>query len=392
MISLLRRELKTIVIVVATASLTAGAPAIAHGVHAAFAHNADKVDNKHAVGAGASIAQAKGKLVATGSNGKFASKFIPKVGAAVNADKLGNVAAAQYQRDYEGVVVVAKSGGDFTSIQAAVDSVTGATAEARYLVYVAPGEYQGRVEMKDNVDLAGAGRDNTRIVHAGSSDPTAGSVILMAAGTSVSSLTVEQTGSSAWGIFMSSDGKLSDVRVLSLIGSGVRASNLIEDSEIYASRRGIESNSSIPLTVVDTDIVTENVGTASAGVDAGMTSTLRFLGGSVSSSASSDVTAISKGGLVGLPGDVFIRDAELSASGGSTSNTGIFQSQGDVEVVNSLVSATGAGAASVFISDHDARLATSGLVGPVSTTLGATKTCVGVYNRSTYAALSSVCA
>ena len=48
------------------AVLTTGGPAIAHGVqHAMFAHNADKVDGKHAVGASATVQGRKGKLVAT---------------------------------------------------------------------------------------------------------------------------------------------------------------------------------------------------------------------------------------------------------------------------------------------------------------------------------------
>ncbi|MDP3894632.1 hypothetical protein [Nocardioides sp.] len=46
-------------------------------MHAKFAHNADKVDGKHAVGAGASLAQAKKKLVAHDSTGQLPAKFIP---------------------------------------------------------------------------------------------------------------------------------------------------------------------------------------------------------------------------------------------------------------------------------------------------------------------------
>ena len=42
------------------------APAVGHGVqHALFAHNSDKVDGRHAVGARASVDARKGKLVAT---------------------------------------------------------------------------------------------------------------------------------------------------------------------------------------------------------------------------------------------------------------------------------------------------------------------------------------
>src|SRR3712207_8926658 len=51
-------------------------------------------------------------------------------------------------------VVVAKSGGDFTTVQPAIDSITDASQAKRYLVYVAPGTYTGRVTMKSFVDLS----------------------------------------------------------------------------------------------------------------------------------------------------------------------------------------------------------------------------------------------
>lgn len=66
-----------------TAAVTAAAPSIA----AAFdAQNADKVDGKHAVGAGASSQKRAGKLVATKSNGKLPNNIIAKAPAAKSAD------------------------------------------------------------------------------------------------------------------------------------------------------------------------------------------------------------------------------------------------------------------------------------------------------------------
>lgn len=95
MSSFLRRHAG--LISVAVLSLTAGlsAPAISHGVeHALFAHNSDKVDDKHAVGAGASVANRKGKLVATGSTGRLPNNIIAK---APNADKVDGIDSRQLQ-------------------------------------------------------------------------------------------------------------------------------------------------------------------------------------------------------------------------------------------------------------------------------------------------------
>ncbi len=85
-------------IVIATVCLVVGlsAPAIGHGVHAQFAHNADKVDGKHAVGAGASTNQRKGKLVATsGTSGRLPNNIIAK---APDADTLDGVDSTGFLR------------------------------------------------------------------------------------------------------------------------------------------------------------------------------------------------------------------------------------------------------------------------------------------------------
>ena len=72
---------------------------------------------------------------------------------------------AAVESGYESVVVVAKSGGDFTSVQAAIDSITDASSAKRYLVWVAPGNYEGAIVLKPYVYLKGAGRRSTTIVH-----------------------------------------------------------------------------------------------------------------------------------------------------------------------------------------------------------------------------------
>ncbi|NND76523.1 MAG: hypothetical protein HKN44_16125, partial [Ilumatobacter sp.] len=69
---------------------------------------------------------------------------------------------------YENVIVVAKSGGDFTAVSAAVDAIgtdpdyPAASSTQRYLVWVAPGLYDDEhVVMKPFVDIEGSGQGVT---------------------------------------------------------------------------------------------------------------------------------------------------------------------------------------------------------------------------------------
>ncbi len=60
------------------------------------------------------------------------------------------------------VVHVAKSGGDFAEVREAIDSIVDASADNRYLVRIAPGQYAG-FAMKRFVDVAGASKWLTTI-------------------------------------------------------------------------------------------------------------------------------------------------------------------------------------------------------------------------------------
>lgn len=100
---------------------------------------------------------------------------------------------------YQQVVAVAKSGGDFTTIQAALDSITDASATKRYLVWVAPGVYTERVMMKQYVDVEGANTLLTRISQGGSAVPNTGTVVA-ASNAELRFVTVENTGGNIYGV------------------------------------------------------------------------------------------------------------------------------------------------------------------------------------------------
>ncbi len=96
---------------------------------------------------------------------------------AKDAGTLDGIPASAFQRHYQNVVVVAKSGGDYISIQAALDSITDASYGNRYLVWVAPGTYSERVTMKRYVDIEGAGELVTEIAFTGSDESNTGTVV-----------------------------------------------------------------------------------------------------------------------------------------------------------------------------------------------------------------------
>jgi pectin methylesterase-like acyl-CoA thioesterase len=60
-------------------------------------------------------------------------------------------------------IYVAASGGDFTTITAALNSIIDNSSTNRYLVKVAPGTYNEKVYMKQWVDIEGSGQDVTTV-------------------------------------------------------------------------------------------------------------------------------------------------------------------------------------------------------------------------------------
>ncbi len=120
---------------------------------------------------------------------------------------------------YANLVVVAESGGDFTSIQAAIDSILDAGPDHPYLVWVAPGVYAETVTMKDYVDVQGAGQQATRITATGFGVGTAGT-LTTANHSELRDLTVENTGGAAYATAIFINGTAPHLTGITALASG----------------------------------------------------------------------------------------------------------------------------------------------------------------------------
>ena len=94
---------------------------------------------------------------------------------------------------YQNVRVVAKSGGDYTTITDALKSINDASASNPYLIFVAPGVYTETVTMKPFVDIQGSGESTTKITSY-NTDASTGTVT-GASNAELRFLTVENAGS-----------------------------------------------------------------------------------------------------------------------------------------------------------------------------------------------------
>ncbi len=91
---------------------------------------------------------------------------------------------------YARVVVVAKSGGDYTSVQSAINSITDEADDKRYLVWVAPGTYTERVTTAAYIDVAGSGESTTTIQSTAGASASAGAVVTVGGTGTIRDLTI----------------------------------------------------------------------------------------------------------------------------------------------------------------------------------------------------------
>jgi len=93
------------------------------------------------------------------------------------------------------IILVAKAGGDFNSIQLAIDSVVDASSVNPYLVLVGPGLYEESVTLKPHVHVQGSGQGVTIISSTDSNyGPIQVAAVVLASNTSLRHMTLRNSG------------------------------------------------------------------------------------------------------------------------------------------------------------------------------------------------------
>lgn len=215
---------------------------------AAGAVTAEKI----AAGAVGTAQVADGSITAA----KLASGVVPAYSAGSGLTLDGTQFSAKESPDTK-TVYVAKSGGEFTSIQSALDSITDASASNPYVVKVGPGVFEERVALKGSVTVEGSGKDSTIIRSAGGATEAQAAVVTLAYGTALRDVWVDNTGGSQFAVaVMAPNNSYANVRDVLVTGatSGTATYALLLDEYASVYAWDLEVNSSSTLSPTNSGI------------------------------------------------------------------------------------------------------------------------------------------
>lgn len=228
---------------------------------------------------------------------------------------------SRYQKRYSHVVVVAKSGGEYTSPVAALAAIAGdCETDQRYLLFIAPGAYDlgaQSLNMKECVDVRGAGRDATVL----RSQAAPGTVALANSAT-LSDLTVENNGANAEQAGIYSAG----------VDASARVENVVARSTNGTSNCGIFNSGSSPTI---SNVVAEGSGGQGAWGICNVSASPN-----ISHATARGSGAYQGGGIANSYGAPVIADSTCKGTG-TNSSYGIYTGYSDVTIVNSTVEAGG---------------------------------------------------
>ncbi len=122
------------------------------------------------------------------------------IGASLQAKDKVVVIPLSVSKSMNNTVTVAKSGGDFTDLQKAIDSITDASLENPYLIVIGPGRYkvEKTITMKPWVSITGSGQKVTTLWgNIGSDSAETAAIIQGASDVELSNITIANLGLSS---------------------------------------------------------------------------------------------------------------------------------------------------------------------------------------------------
>lgn len=105
-----------------------------------------------------------------------------------------------YTPPWQQTKIVAKSGGQYTTVQAALDAITDAGASKRYLILVAPGVYTADKTAKEYIDIMGMSRGG--VVFTGGFN--------MASHMRLSNVSLQEAGTTNWNVYGKTDWQIAN--------------------------------------------------------------------------------------------------------------------------------------------------------------------------------------
>ncbi|MEO8285151.1 MAG: hypothetical protein ABI670_01805 [Chloroflexota bacterium] len=218
-------------------------------------------------------------------------------------------------KGYKNVVTVAQDGGDFTSIQAALNSITTNAVANRYLVWVGPGTYTERVTMKPYVDIEGSGELTTRITFAGGGSYDL-ATLQGASNAELRSLTVENTGGTNYAVAIYNNLVSPSLLHVTASASGGTVSNYT----MYNLGGAASMNN---MRIIAIGAANNNYG---------------VLNSNFAEASMTDVTVTASGGtlnfaVANVNSSALINNVTLTASGG-TDSFGVFNSNSTLKMTN----------------------------------------------------------
>ena len=232
------------------------------------------------------------------------------------------------------VVTVAKSGGDFTGVQAALNSITDASSSNPYLVRVAPGSYSGTVVMKAHVHLQGSGAGATVLTSTscGSAFPPAAATLKLSSNTTLRDLTIVNSGTGSTCIALMAPPGVTNATV-----RDVRAQATGNATENYAVHVMAVGGGDIELELDSVSALAANATSLNVGLRNYYHSTLTLRGGSYRGHGGDSAHGISNG----ADETILIAENVIAEAENGDVNYGLTNGEGIASLLGGAFSAIG---------------------------------------------------